>query len=156
MIDEHAKRSFLHADKRSLIIQLGLNIPIRDMRLLDFNLLSSGGVRMGRACAPAGGSRLRSAGGACCPPCQLGLLVLPQAPARSFWPLPLLPLTPAVQCVLSLTCNSKRNSRRPAALLPSLFHVFLLQCLPRHHGCAPAASWLQRLASCWCATTRLS
>lgn len=51
MIDEHAKRSFLHADKRSLIIQLGLNIPIRDMRLLDFNLLSSGGVRMGRACA---------------------------------------------------------------------------------------------------------
>lgn len=44
MIDEHAKRSFLHADKRSLIIQLGLNIPIRDMRLLDFNLLSSGGA----------------------------------------------------------------------------------------------------------------
>ncbi|KAL4458472.1 hypothetical protein ABPG75_013337 [Micractinium tetrahymenae] len=41
VIDEHAKRSFLHADKRSLTIQLGLNIPIRDMRLLDFNLLSS-------------------------------------------------------------------------------------------------------------------
>lgn len=38
----NAKRSFLHADKRSLIIQLGLGIPIRDMRLLDFNLLSSG------------------------------------------------------------------------------------------------------------------
>lgn len=41
VIDNHAKRSFLHADKRSLIIQLGINIPIRDMRLLDFNLLSS-------------------------------------------------------------------------------------------------------------------
>lgn len=43
VIDKHAKRSFMHADKRSLIIQLGLGIPIRDMRLLDFNLLSSGG-----------------------------------------------------------------------------------------------------------------
>ncbi|EFN54353.1 hypothetical protein CHLNCDRAFT_135619 [Chlorella variabilis] len=41
VIDMNAKRSFLHADKRSLIIQLGLGIPIRDMRLLDFNLLSS-------------------------------------------------------------------------------------------------------------------
>ncbi|KAI3435866.1 hypothetical protein D9Q98_001924 [Chlorella vulgaris] len=41
VIDKHAKRSFMHADKRSLIIQLGLGIPIRDMRLLDFNLLSS-------------------------------------------------------------------------------------------------------------------
>ena len=46
VIDDHAKRSFLHADKRSLITQLGINIPIRDMRLLDFNLLSSG-VEMG-------------------------------------------------------------------------------------------------------------
>jgi hypothetical protein len=35
----------MHADKRSLIIQLGLGIPIRDMRLLDFNLLSSGAPR---------------------------------------------------------------------------------------------------------------
>ncbi len=43
VIDETGKRSFMHADKRSLIVQLGLNIPIRDMRLLDFNLLSSGG-----------------------------------------------------------------------------------------------------------------
>ncbi|KAI7841968.1 hypothetical protein COHA_004495 [Chlorella ohadii] len=41
VIDETGKRSFMHADKRSLIVQLGLNIPIRDMRLLDFNLLSS-------------------------------------------------------------------------------------------------------------------
>ena len=40
-IDTAARRSFLHADKRSLITQLGLNIPIRDMRLLDFNLLTS-------------------------------------------------------------------------------------------------------------------
>lgn len=37
----------MHADKRSLIVQLGLNIPIRDMRLLDFNLLSSGACRGG-------------------------------------------------------------------------------------------------------------
>ena len=42
VIDDSAKRSFLHADKRSLIMQLGLGIPIRDMRLLDFNLLGSG------------------------------------------------------------------------------------------------------------------
>lgn len=45
VIDDQAKRSFLHADKRSLIMQLGLGIPIRDMRLLDFNLLSSGALR---------------------------------------------------------------------------------------------------------------
>ena len=49
VIDDHAKRSFLHADKRTLIYQLGINIPIRDMRLLDFNLLSSGAARRGRA-----------------------------------------------------------------------------------------------------------
>lgn len=43
----------MHADKRSLIVQLGLNIPIRDMRLLDFNLLSSGACEEGEAGAAA-------------------------------------------------------------------------------------------------------
>eukprot|EP00887_Chlorella_sp_A99_P006328 scaffold3.g6328.t1 len=50
VIDDQAKRSFLQArrcegraaaDKRAVIAGLGLNIPIRDMRLLDFNLLTS-------------------------------------------------------------------------------------------------------------------
>lgn len=41
MIDSDAKRSFMQADKRSITHQLGLNIPIRDLRLMDFNLLTS-------------------------------------------------------------------------------------------------------------------
>jgi hypothetical protein len=41
VIDETGRRSFLQADKRSLIHTTGLNIPIRDMRLLDFNLGAS-------------------------------------------------------------------------------------------------------------------
>ena len=73
MIDEQAKRSFLHADKRSLIIQLGINIPIRDMRLLDFNLLSSGALR---ACSGHG----RGAAGPLPPP-QLG----PRAHLAPLW-----------------------------------------------------------------------
>lgn len=40
-IDASSKRSFIHADKRAVIHGLGLHIPIRDMRLLDFNLLAS-------------------------------------------------------------------------------------------------------------------
>ena len=41
MIDEQGRRSFLHADKRAIIHSTGLNIPIRDMRLLDYNLGAS-------------------------------------------------------------------------------------------------------------------
>ncbi|KAG7669896.1 hypothetical protein Ndes2526B_g06265 [Nannochloris sp. 'desiccata'] len=41
VIDETGRRSFLHADKRAIIHTTGLNIPIRDMRLLDFNLGAS-------------------------------------------------------------------------------------------------------------------
>jgi len=41
VIDETGRRSFLHADKRSIIHKTGLNIPIRDMRLLDFHLGTS-------------------------------------------------------------------------------------------------------------------
>ena len=38
MLDDEGRRSYLHADKRAIIHTIGLNIPIRDMRLLDFNL----------------------------------------------------------------------------------------------------------------------
>jgi hypothetical protein len=41
VIDETGRRSFLHADKRAIIHKNGLHIPIRDMRLLDFNLGAS-------------------------------------------------------------------------------------------------------------------
>lgn len=41
IIDSEGKRSFMHADKRSITHRLGLNIPIRDLRLMDFNLLTS-------------------------------------------------------------------------------------------------------------------
>ncbi|KAL6774516.1 MRS6 [Auxenochlorella protothecoides x Auxenochlorella symbiontica] len=43
-IDADGTRSLLHADKRAVIQDLSLNIPIRDMRLLDFNLFSSGKI----------------------------------------------------------------------------------------------------------------
>lgn len=41
VIDIDAKRSFMQADKRSITHQLGLKIPIRDLRLMDFNLIAS-------------------------------------------------------------------------------------------------------------------
>lgn len=43
-IDSDGTRSFLFADKRAIIQDLNLNIPIRDMRLLDFNLFTSGKI----------------------------------------------------------------------------------------------------------------
>lgn len=43
-IDSDGTRSFLFADKRAIIQDLSLNIPIRDMRLLDFNLFTSGKI----------------------------------------------------------------------------------------------------------------
>lgn len=40
-IDAEGNKTFIHADKRAMIAKTGLNIPIRDMRLLDFNLAQS-------------------------------------------------------------------------------------------------------------------
>ena len=41
VLDETGQRSFLHTDKRAIIHTTGLNIPIRDMRLLDPSLQGS-------------------------------------------------------------------------------------------------------------------
>lgn len=41
VLDEDGRRTYVHADKRAIIHSIGLNIPIRDMRLLDFNLGAS-------------------------------------------------------------------------------------------------------------------
>lgn len=43
-MDTEGEKTFLHADKRAIIGKLGLSIPIRDMRLLDHNLLQSDSV----------------------------------------------------------------------------------------------------------------
>lgn len=40
-IDDEGKRTYMQADKRALITNAKLNIPIRDMRLLDFNLVQA-------------------------------------------------------------------------------------------------------------------
>lgn len=43
-MDTQGEKTFLHADKRAIIGKLGLSIPIRDMRLLDHNLLQGDSV----------------------------------------------------------------------------------------------------------------
>jgi len=43
-MDMDGEKTFIHADKRAIIGKLGLSIPIRDMRLLDHNLLQSDSV----------------------------------------------------------------------------------------------------------------
>ena len=102
VIDDHAKRSFLHADKRSLITQLGINIPIRDMRLLDFNLLSSG-VEMGGLLVSVLGRGVRAQS-----------LHLPPPPTNTHSPafLPACPCAclPPVQRRASCWCGTTRSS----------------------------------------------
>lgn len=43
-MDIEGEKTIIHADKRAIIGKLGLSIPIRDMRLLDHNLLQSDSV----------------------------------------------------------------------------------------------------------------
>ena len=43
-MDSEGKKTYMHADKRAILGKIGLSIPIRDMRLLDYNLVQDDSI----------------------------------------------------------------------------------------------------------------